>query len=352
MVIAAISIAVQIINQSFYFILALVTTIMSYNKTVATKLSSLLLRTVKSHHQGNPGALLVRMATTSSTTTTTTTTTIARALATAASSKQHQQHQQQQQGFRSASSSAAPAYEEDSEEATTTTKHEHHHHDHDHDHDDHDEHPSTKDHSNCNLCGATACPKHAQFYTGQGQPFDAFAVLNMDRKFDLSLTELKGKYHKLMDEYHPDRHHSSTTTRNTNIDTIELQKVASQITQAYQMLQNPHSRATHLLSLLGLFPEDDGESVILKASASSGLLMEIMELREQIEEASSDDDLQQLRDQNAKNMQEVCTQLSQSLDASTFDASEQVNLDQALEFTVKLQYYHRIEETIREKIQN
>jgi len=231
-----------------------------------------------------------------------------------------------------------------------------------------------KPHSDCNLCGVTACPKHAQFYLRS--KLDAFAVLQMNRQFEISPAALKMSYIRLMEAYHPDRHHhhhatttTTTTTTNSNSnsnsnsnnsseieeDEEEMRMLASQVTQAYDILKSPHSRATHLLHLMGKVSDTDGESIVLEEgrTAKPTLLMEIMEFREAIEDATTEEQLQSLREENAQQMQKVCQQLGTIFDGQKRQEEQYENeeLDHALDLTIQLQYYYKIDQAIREKRQ-
>ena len=75
---------------------------------------------------------------------------------------------------------------------------------------------------------------------------DSFETLGVPRRFGLKHAELKQKYHSLMGEYHPDKHHNKSFEERNLID----EKAAS-ITHAFQTLSHPSLRAKHLLDLLG-----------------------------------------------------------------------------------------------------
>lgn len=75
---------------------------------------------------------------------------------------------------------------------------------------------------------------------------DSFRVMGLSRKFNMSHRELKQRYHKLMTEYHPDKHTNKSQTERDLMD-----EKAAIVTHAFQTLTQPHTRATHLLELLG-----------------------------------------------------------------------------------------------------
>lgn len=169
---------------------------------------------------------------------------------------------------------------------------------------------------------------------------DAFEVMNLDRKFDLSPDELKASYRNLMATLHPDKHHNKSLEEQES-----LQQQASQVIQSYQILKEAPTRATHMLQLVGKIDDMDESTMkeLLGGAQGNVLLMEVMELREAIDEAgSSREELQPMLDNNTARMEQLGQQLAK--------AFQEDDWDQALELTVKLQYYNRIDETIRAKL--
>lgn len=90
---------------------------------------------------------------------------------------------------------------------------------------------------------AAAAPETA---TETTDLMDSFQTLGVSRRFGLKHSELKVKYHTLMNEYHPDKHQDKSIEERDWID----EKAAS-ITHAFQTLSHPSLRAKHLLTLLG-----------------------------------------------------------------------------------------------------
>ena len=72
------------------------------------------------------------------------------------------------------------------------------------------------------------------------------------------------------------------------------------------------------------------------------LLMEIMEAREEVDDASSDDELRPLLKSCQEQESKLCLELAK--------AFQEKRIDDAKSFTAKLQYWNRIEEKIIEKI--
>ncbi|KAG0174551.1 hypothetical protein DFQ28_005887 [Apophysomyces sp. BC1034] len=87
-----------------------------------------------------------------------------------------------------------------------------------------------------------------------------------------------------------------------------------------------------MLALRGL---DVGESESLH---DPELLMDVMEVREELEEASTEDDVHRIKLQNDEKMQETIEHLSTSFANEAFD--------QAKDYMIQLQYWENIRRAI------
>ena len=108
------------------------------------------------------------------------------------------------------------------------------------------------------------------------------------------------------------------------------------------MLCRPYQRATHLLELLGApLTEEDGTS---GGAALLGpeFLMEVMELREELEARPAAPRLLELRDQNRGEAERLGADL-----AAAFAAAE---LDEARQLAAQLQYVQRVADEISEQL--
>ena len=79
-----------------------------------------------------------------------------------------------------------------------------------------------------------------------------------------------------------------------------------------------------------------------KSIVDNNLLMEIMEAREEVDNASTDEELRPLLQTCQKQQTELCKEIAKSF--------EEERIDDAKFKVAKLQYLNRIEETIMEKI--
>ena len=174
---------------------------------------------------------------------------------------------------------------------------------------------------------------------------NAFEIFGVEQSFTVDLAKLKTLYRTLMAKHHPDvaAHQSQNAVDSQKYD-------ASIITHAYQQLRNPHKRALHLLELAG-HAQDEGTSSL--AMDNMEILQQVMEIREEIdsvmiahadEEDSRDRDaaLQPLFHENTQRLQKVCEELT--------TVFAQKNWPQAQTLVGELQYWNRIDETIRERM--
>ena len=76
-------------------------------------------------------------------------------------------------------------------------------------------------------------------------------ALFAQRSFTQSSDELKSKYKRLMTEYHPDRHATSSEEEKAG-----KASVATDVTRAYSVIEDPLTRALHLLELHGAAIEE------------------------------------------------------------------------------------------------
>ena len=97
-----------------------------------------------------------------------------------------------------------------------------------------------------------------------------------------------------------------------------------------------------LLTEIGLLTIKIQQSCCGKSIINNKLLLEIMEVREEIEDASCDKELRPLLQSCQVKQNELCEQLAA--------AFREERIDEAKYLTAQLQYWYRVEETIMDKI--
>lgn len=110
---------------------------------------------------------------------------------------------------------------------------------------------------------------------------NAFELLGIEPRFDVDADELHRQFIAVSSATHPDRF----------IDPLEQADAADRaaaVNAAYRTLSDPERRANALLVLRGGAAKEDGKSL------PPDLLMEMMEVRERMEEAVASDDATEL----------------------------------------------------------
>lgn len=106
---------------------------------------------------------------------------------------------------------------------------------------------------------------------------DPFTLFDLPLRFDLDEADLQSRFIRASAAAHPDRH----------IDPIaqaEAAELSAEINEAYVTLRDPEQRAHALLKLLA------GDATADSKALPPDLLMEVMEVREEMEQAVASDD--------------------------------------------------------------
>ncbi len=103
-----------------------------------------------------------------------------------------------------------------------------------------------------------------------------FEILAIPQAFTIDMAALEAGYFNAQRNYHPDRFIGKSAQ-----ERAEALARSMDINQAYEALKNPLKRAQHLLKMQGINIGTENDSI----KPDPALLMEIMELQEQFEEA-------------------------------------------------------------------
>jgi molecular chaperone HscB len=135
-----------------------------------------------------------------------------------------------------------------------------------------------KDAGGAALCGACGAPQPVSTH---GVREDHFAVLGVERRYDLDAGALEARYKELARKLHPDRFAKADPRARR----AALQRTV-QLNEAWRALKEPLKRAEYLLELDGVkLATDDGGARSGGVAAPQELLLEILELREELGEA-------------------------------------------------------------------
>ncbi|KAN0062851.1 molecular chaperone [Thecaphora frezii] len=167
---------------------------------------------------------------------------------------------------------------------------------------------------------------------------DYYKALDLDLSrvgrggWDIDTTELKRVWRSRMAVTHPDR----MSGRSEKEQQIGAQQSAL-INRAYETLLSPLKRAQYLLKRHGT--DEVGEADSLE---DPELLMEVIELRERLEEAQSEQEAADVREENRGFMEAAIHTLSEAFAASPPD------LAKARKAAVELRYWTNIDKAARE----
>ncbi len=164
-----------------------------------------------------------------------------------------------------------------------------------------------------------------------------FALLDLPEKFALDLSELERCYREKVGELHPDRHAASDEATRR----LALQ-ASTQVNEAWQTLKNPLNRARYLLKLRGVDTQEHTNTAM-----PIDFLMNQMEWREAIEEASSS--------QNLDRLEELSRELRAEIEAHESNLGALIDTEHnypAAALSVrKLRFLEKLEEEISDAIE-
>ncbi|KAF2463012.1 Co-chaperone Hsc20 [Lindgomyces ingoldianus] len=145
-------------------------------------------------------------------------------------------------------------------------------------------------------------------------------------RFSIDLPSLKKEFLQLQARAHPDLHPAENKNK--------AQALSARINEAYNTLQSPLLRAQYLLSLRGIDVHEDETAKV----EDPELLMEVLETREQIEEAETEEDLVGMKTDNERRIGESVKVLE--------GAFERDDVDRAKSEAVRLRYWVNIKDCL------
>ena len=150
-----------------------------------------------------------------------------------------------------------------------------------------------------------------------------FLLLDVPESADLDAALLREKYFEAQRRFHPDK-------ANDPQERVRFMQLSADLNRAYQTLKQEDSRLFYLLSLKGVDVLADKPGVAVPPA----LLMEVMEWREQREEALSETQRQRLK--------ESFVAKQQALHASCKAALERGDIQTAALEAIRLRYLLKI----------
>ncbi len=164
-----------------------------------------------------------------------------------------------------------------------------------------------------------------------------FQLFDLPAAFEIDTARLDQHYRQLQAEVHPDRFAAATPAE--RLHSIQL---ATRVNEAYQTLKSPLNRARYLLHLHGVDTQEETNTAMPAA-----FLMQQMEWREAIEEATDAADLDAL-DHLLREMRHEGRKLEQQLHLML---DEQQDFERAAEAVRKLRFLDKVRVEIEQAIE-
>jgi len=155
-----------------------------------------------------------------------------------------------------------------------------------------------------------------------------FELLGLSPIYDIDTRLLERRYYNLHKKVHPDYYNHSSPTEKQYSATY-----AAVINEAYTILKDPVLRAKYLLALQGIIIDNEGDTI-----SNHELLSNILETRQQIEEAEDDTILTRLSEENETAFMKCVSELSKAFSKS--------NYQEAKALTIRLIYLQNIQHRI------
>jgi molecular chaperone HscB len=144
--------------------------------------------------------------------------------------------------------------------------------------------------------------------------------------FNVDTRELRREFLQLQAVAHPDRHPHNLKTR--------AEATSARINEAYKTLQNPLLRAQYLLSLRGIDVAEDETAKV----EDPELLMEVLDAREEIENAGEEEELEEMKRINEERIEKS--------EAILDEAFKRDDIEGAKGEAVRLRYWVNIKESL------
>jgi len=156
-----------------------------------------------------------------------------------------------------------------------------------------------------------------------------FSLLSILPAFDLDQNTLETQYFSAQRRFHPDRF-----VGKPDAERIAALQQSVNINNAYETLKDPLKRAQYLLLLQGIFVGSEKDTI----KPEPETLMEIMELRVNIEAATTSSQLYTIADELEETRQRLMRLISVAYDKEQWDKMAQLVL--------KLGYVQKVSEDI------
>jgi len=160
---------------------------------------------------------------------------------------------------------------------------------------------------------------------------DYFQIFGLNREYNIKDNNLEGRYKEWQKKLHPDLVHSKSEK-----ERAYAAEQSALVIDAYRTLTKPLSRALYLLKLERIHVDEE------KTISDPELLMEMMEIREAVNDTSDSQTLEKIQSQVKKKLETWSHSFKDAFDKKDFDC--------AIEATQRMRYYERAVEEIVKKL--
>ncbi|KYR00979.1 hypothetical protein DLAC_02420 [Tieghemostelium lacteum] len=158
------------------------------------------------------------------------------------------------------------------------------------------------------------------------EQFDIFYLFDIEPTFHIDQKDLSHRFKQLQRQLHPDLFEQSS-----DIEKQHSKQLSTSLNAAYNILRSPLQRAEYLL-------EQNGYSITDLNDVDEDLLAEVLEVRELIDDAQSNDELVNISNENKEKINQAINELEQLF--------SQQQYKKAQDKVVYLRYLTRIQEEI------
>ncbi|MCE3231953.1 MAG: molecular chaperone protein containing DnaJ domain [Rickettsiaceae bacterium] len=189
--------------------------------------------------------------------------------------------------------------------------------------------------SNCWSCsaevsGSIFCPSCKKIQPSG--PINHFIRLGMPIDFEIGAKNLEVAYFGLQRQLHPDLF----VNKSDKEKSFSMQQTID-LNTAFETLKSPLKRAEYMLSLQGITVNSDNATV----KPSQEILLESLETREQLENATTSDDLRTMSVSAAESRLQAIDEIKEYL--------AQEKLEDAAQSAIKLRYLEKLIQEIKTK---
>lgn len=150
--------------------------------------------------------------------------------------------------------------------------------------------------------------------------------------FSPDLNKLRREFLQLQARAHPDRHPEDRKAH--------AQALSARINEAYKTLSSPLLRAQYLLSIRGDDSHSDDAAQLGPAQGDQELILEVLELRERIEELETEAEVEEMKSENDERIEESVGELERAFEGDDLEAAKRE--------AVRLRYWVNVGDVLRE----